>query len=55
MTSVQPNALKNLVVFMIVPTIIGIVLALAIYFAVDLPLQQAALHAPANNFQINAR
>ena len=48
MTSVKPDPMKNLVIFMIVLAIIGIILALAVYFAIDLPLQQAALHAPSN-------
>jgi len=49
MTSAQlSDAMNNLVRFMITLAIIGTVIALAWYFAVDLPLQQAALHAPAN-------
>jgi hypothetical protein len=42
------DVMNNLVRFMITLAIIGTIIALAWYFAVDLPLQQAALHAPAN-------
>jgi hypothetical protein len=43
------DALKNLVIFVIALAIIGTIIALAWYFAVDLPaLQAAALHAPMN-------
>jgi hypothetical protein len=46
----QSDALKNLFVFIIALAILGTLIALAWYFAVDLPLQQAAaLNAPANN------
>ena len=48
MTSVKPDPMKNLVIFMISLAIVGIILALAVYFAIDLPLQLAALHAPTN-------
>ena len=45
----QSDALKNLVLFMIALAILGTVIALAWYFAVDLPLQQAAGNlAPTN-------
>ena len=45
----QSDAMKNLVTAMIVLAIFGTVIALAWYFAVDLPtLQAAALHAPMN-------
>ncbi|MCX6688250.1 MAG: hypothetical protein NTZ39_00900 [Methanoregula sp.] len=45
----QSDSLKNLVIFIIALAILGTILALAWYFAVDLPtLQAAALHAPAN-------
>jgi hypothetical protein len=33
---------------MIALAILGTIIALAWYFAVDLPIQQAALHAPTN-------
>ena len=46
--------MKNLVTFIIVLALVGIILVLAVYFAVDHPLQQAALHAPSNNFKVNA-
>ena len=44
----KSDAMKNLVVFLIVLAIAGTIFALAWYFAVDLPIQQAVLHAPAN-------
>lgn len=49
----QYDALKNLVCFIIVLAILGTIIALAWYFAVALPLRQAALHVPANFFQQN--
>ena len=49
MTEAQHSeVLKNLVTAMIALAIIGTVIALAWYFAVDLPLRQAALHTPLN-------
>jgi hypothetical protein len=45
----QSDALKNLVIFMIALAILGTIIALAWYFVVDLPLQQAVLHAPVNS------
>ena len=46
----QSDALKNLVLFMIALAILGTIIALAWYFAVDLPLQQAAgIQAPTNS------
>ena len=43
------DALKNLVIFMIVLAILGTIIAFAWYFAVDLPIQQAAaLNVPEN-------
>jgi hypothetical protein len=44
----QPDALKKLVVFIIALAILGTIIALSWYFAVELPLQQAALHPPMN-------
>ena len=45
----QSDALKNLVIFMIKIAILGTIIALAWYIAIDLPLQQAAaLQSPAN-------
>ncbi|MCX6688251.1 MAG: hypothetical protein NTZ39_00905 [Methanoregula sp.] len=45
----QSDALKNLVIFIIALAIIGTIIALAWYFAVELPIQQAAgLNPPAN-------
>jgi len=40
--------MKNLVIFMIKLAILGLVIAFAGYYLVDLPLQQAALHPPLN-------
>lgn len=49
MTETQhSDALKKLVVFIIALAIIGTVIALVWYFAVELPLQLAALLPPAN-------
>ena len=49
MTEAQSSdVLKKLVIFIIAMAIVATILALAIYFAVELPIQQAALHAPAN-------
>ena len=46
----QSDALKNLVLFMVALAILGTIIALAWYFAVDLPLQQAAgFQPPANS------
>ena len=45
----QSDALKNFVLFIIALAILGTIIALAWYFAVDLPLQQAAaLNVPTN-------
>lgn len=45
----QSDNLKNLVIFIIVLAILGTIIALAWYFAVELPIQQAtALLPPAN-------
>lgn len=44
----QSDALKKLVMFIIALAILGTVVAMLHYFAIDLPIQQAALHAPAN-------
>jgi len=49
MTEAQSSdAMKDLVLFMIKLAILGLVLAFAFYYFVELPLQQAALHVPAN-------
>ncbi|MCX6688248.1 MAG: hypothetical protein NTZ39_00890 [Methanoregula sp.] len=49
MTEIQhSDALKNLVIFIIALAILGTIIALAWYFAVELPIQQAAIHAPVN-------
>jgi len=45
----QSDALKKLVWFIIALAILGTVIAMIHYFAIDLPLQQALLHAPANS------
>jgi len=45
----QSDALKNLVIFIMALAILGTIIALAWYFAVDLPIQQAAaLNMPTN-------
>lgn len=44
----QSDALKNLVIFIIALAILGAVIALAWYFAVELPIQQTALNIPVN-------
>ena len=44
----QSDALKNLVVFIIALAILGTIIALVWYFAVELPIQQAVPHVPAN-------
>ncbi|MFA4859313.1 hypothetical protein [Methanoregula sp.] len=44
----QSDTLNNLVKFIICLAILGTILALAWYFAVDLPVQQMAIHAPMN-------
>ncbi len=44
----QSDAMKNLVIFIIGLAIAGTIIALAWYFAVALPVQQAALLPPAN-------
>jgi len=49
MTEAQSSdAMKDLVLFMIKLAILGLVLAFAYYYFVDLPLQQVALQVPAN-------
>jgi len=47
--SQQPDALKNLVWFMIGLAILGTIIALVLYYAVELPAQQALLHVPVSN------
>ena len=50
MTSAPPSdAMKNLVIFIIVLAVAATIVALAWYFAVELPAQQALLHAPVWN------
>jgi hypothetical protein len=54
MTSAPPSdALKNLVIFIIVLAVAATIIALAWYFAVELPAQQALLHAPVWNEAVN--
>ncbi|MHB8163237.1 MAG: hypothetical protein ACYDDV_02690 [Methanoregula sp.] len=49
MTEAQSSdAMKDLVLFMIKLAILGLILAFAHYYFVELPLQQAALHPPLN-------
>lgn len=45
----QSDAMKNLVLFIIGLAILGTIIAVALYFAVELPaMQAAALNAPTN-------
>jgi hypothetical protein len=44
----QSDALKKLVWFIIALAILGTAVAMLHYFAIDLPIRQAALHVPAN-------
>ena len=44
----QSDALKKLVWFIIALAIAGTVVAMLHYVAIDLPIQQAALHTPTN-------
>jgi hypothetical protein len=44
----QSDALKKLVWFIIALAILGTAVAMLHYFAIDLPIQRAALHIPAN-------
>ena len=45
----QSDALKKLIWFIVALAVLGTILALAWYFMVDLPVQQAAaLHVPLN-------
>ena len=50
----QSNVLKNLVIFLIGMAILGTIVALTWYFTVELPIQQAMLHAPNNYFYGNS-
>jgi len=45
----QSDALKKLVWFLVGLAILGTIIALVVYYAVELPAQQALLHAPALN------
>jgi len=44
----QSDALKKLVWFIVALAIAGTVVAMLHYVAIDLPIQQAALHTPTN-------
>jgi hypothetical protein len=46
--SQQSDILKDLVKFLIYLAIVGIVIALVLYFMGVIPVQQLALHAPRN-------
>lgn len=49
MTNAQPpDVMKQLVLFVIGIAILGTIIALAMYFGIELPAQQALLHAPIN-------
>jgi hypothetical protein len=51
----KSDALKKLVWFIIALAILGTFIAMIHYFAVDLPLQQALLHAPTNTVQFGSK
>jgi len=54
MTEVQQSdALKKLVIFIIVVAIIVTIIALIWYFTKELPIQQAALHSPVNKGKVD--
>jgi len=42
------EAIQKIVLVMVCLAILGCIIAGVHYFAIDLPIQQAALHAPAN-------
>jgi len=46
----QPDALNELMKFIICLAILGAIIAFVLYFAVELPVQQAALHVPLNRY-----
>ena len=46
----SPNVMTNLLVVVIILAIFGIIVAMAMYFTVDLPAMQASLSAPANMY-----
>jgi hypothetical protein len=48
----QSDYLKNLVVFLVCLAIVGTLIALALYFGMVIPAQQAALHTPLNQIPI---
>ncbi len=43
------DALKSLLIFALILALAGTIIALAWYFGVELPIRQAALHAPVNS------
>jgi len=47
------DALTCLLIFTLILAVVGTIIALAWYFGVELPIQNAALHAPTNIFKIN--
>ena len=42
------EAIKKIILLMVGLAILGCIIAGVHYFAIDLPIQQAALHAPTN-------
>ncbi len=49
MTNTQPpDMIRKLILFIIGIAILGTIIAMAVYFGVELPAQQAMLHAPMN-------
>lgn len=49
----QSDALKKLVWFIIALAILGTFVAMLHYVAIDLPIQQAALHVPTNTYDFH--
>jgi hypothetical protein len=45
----HPDALKNLIIFLVGLAILGTIIALVVYFAVVIPAEQGLLPAPAYN------
>ncbi|MEI6293459.1 MAG: hypothetical protein WCP36_07230 [Methanomicrobiales archaeon] len=43
------DALKSFLIFALILALAGKIIALAWYFGLELPVQQAALYAPPNN------
>jgi hypothetical protein len=46
----QPDALNQLMKFIIYLAILGVIAAIVLYVGVEFPVQQAALHVPTNRY-----